>query len=237
MPPAGSRSPRAILFDLDDTLIDTFSSLIVPLEREAAMRMAATTAGSPSAQDLFELLIRLRRERPERLGEELAEVFSGSADVRALLEIRESVLSSVPIERLHLDPEILHLLRELSHECLLFLLTEGDPGLQNGKIDYLGIRDLFAEIIVTGRTESAKEEAIVDLLKRRHLRPDSVVIVGNRLDREIRAGERLRITTVWLRQGEGSHHQPGEQARPDHVIASLRELPALLASLDGSESP
>lgn len=216
--------PQAIIFDLDDTLADTFSLLIEPLEREAATRMAAVGAGRWNAEELAEMLLRLRRERPERLEEELAGLVSEAA-----MDARRSVLAEVPAERLRLNSETEALLKELRRDFLLVLLTEGDPDLQNRKIDHLKLRDLFDEvIIVPSGTEPAKEEAIAALLVRRSLPPDSVVIVGNRLDREILAGERLRLTTVWLRHGEGSGHIPGEVARPDHVIERLAELSATL---------
>lgn len=223
-PGLAGTGPRAIIFDLDDTLADTFSLLIEPLEREAAARMVEAEAGGWEAGELAEILLRLRRERPERLEEELAGLVSGAA-----MDARRSALAEVPAERLRLDPEIRALLRDLRRDSSLVLLTEGDPDLQNRKIDHLKLRDLFDEvIIVPSGTEPAKEEAIADLLARRALPPDSVVIVGNRLDREILAGERLRLTTVWLRRGEGSGHIPGEVARPDHVIESLGELSAAL---------
>jgi FMN phosphatase YigB (HAD superfamily) len=221
--------PRAIIFDLDDTLTDTFSLLIEPLEREAAVRMAEAGAGGWDAGELAAILLRLRREKPERLEEELAGLVSGAA-----MEARRSVLAAVPAERLRLDPDVRALLMDLRRDSSLVLLTEGDPDLQNRKIDHLMLRDLFDEvIIVPSGTEPAKEEAIANLLVHRGLAPDSAVIVGNRLDREILAGERLRLTTVWLRRGEGSGHIPGEAARPDYIIESLGELSAALGGWAG----
>lgn len=223
-PARSETTPRAIVFDLDDTLVDTFSLLIEPLEREAAARMVEAGAGGLDAGELAALLLRLRKERPERLEEELADRVSGAA-----LDVRRSVLAEVPAERLRLDPKVRILLRDLRRGSSLFLLTEGDADLQNRKIEHLGLRDLFDEVvIVPSGTEPAKEEAIAALLRRHELPPDSVVLVGNRLDREILAGERLHLTTVWLRHGEGSGHLPGEAARPDYVIDDLGELVSVL---------
>lgn len=228
-PGLAGAGPRAIVFDLDDTLVDTFSLLIEPLEREAAARMAEAGGEGLSPEDLEKIILRLRRDRPERLDEELAGLVSAAA-----MEARRSALAEVPAERLRLDPEVRALLRDLRRDASLFLLTEGESDLQNRKIEHLGLRELFDEVvIVPSGTEPAKEEAIASLLARRGLLPDEVVIVGNRLDREILAGERLHLTTVWLRRGEGSGHVPGETARPDHVIGSLGELSAVLGHRAG----
>ncbi|MBI4054388.1 MAG: HAD hydrolase-like protein [Candidatus Doudnabacteria bacterium] len=54
-------------------------------------------------------------------------------------------------------------------------------------------------------------------------------IVGDRVKKEIRIGNRLGMKTVWLKRGKFSTERPSNPAeRPDLTIKKLFELPALL---------
>ena len=111
---------RAIVFDLDDTLVDTFSILIEPLERQAAAVMVS--AGYPATtEELTSLLLQLHREHPDRLENELAQ----RGVPPAVLAARRDILATVPVERLSLDPSVRRLLEDLGRDHDLFLLTEG----------------------------------------------------------------------------------------------------------------
>jgi len=68
-------------------------------------------------------------------------------------------------------------------------------------------------------------------------RPEEAVMVGDRLDTDIRVGRRLGLTTVLPLTGVTTpavlEATPAEE-RPDYVVDSLEELPALLARLGSS---
>lgn len=55
------------------------------------------------------------------------------------------------------------------------------------------------------------------------------LMVGDRIDNDIRPARALGMGTVWIRQGLGSLAEPREDAdRPDHTVYSFRELTELL---------
>ena len=108
-----------------------------------------------------------------------------------------------------------------------------------GEIDHLALRDLFLDniLIVDPKSQDTKRGRMEELLKVSDYDPRSVVVVGNRLDHEIRAGVELHLTTIWIRKGEGSAMPPDIQtAQPDRIIEDIGELDQCLRSLEASRA-
>lgn len=107
----------------------------------------------------------------------------------------------------------------------LLLVTTGFRSFQQSKVDALGIRERFAEVIVDAIDESerlGKQRIFAGILERFGWRPDEVLVVGDNPESEIDAGNRLGMPTVQiLRPGVVR----GEGAR-SHVrtLAELRKL-------------
>lgn len=108
----------------------------------------------------------------------------------------------------------------------LFLVTSGFRRLQESKIRALGIAHRFAAVHIDAIDEpgrKGKERIFAEILASDGLRPREVLVVGDRADSEIAAGNRLGIATVQiLRPGVPRTDTAG------HHIASLTELPPLL---------
>jgi FMN phosphatase YigB (HAD superfamily) len=65
-----------------------------------------------------------------------------------------------------------------------------------------------------------------------NITPKQAVIVGNRLDREIIAGKRLGIPTIWIRAGEGSEAKLDDiDEKPNVVIDDIEQLPMAILAL------
>jgi FMN phosphatase YigB (HAD superfamily) len=212
-----------VVFDLDDTLVDTFSLLVAPLEIEAARRMVQVAPFLPDPDELAGLVLELRKADPSVVEQELVRLLPGVTE--EVLEARRQTFTGLAPRRLFIDPRVKRLLQDLRDRATLYLLTEGDFDFQNAKIDHLGIRSFFREVVIVPPGPGAKHGALVSLLERGRHPPASVVVVGNRLDREIRAGNRLGVATVWVRRGEGSAALPGKDASlPHHTVDDVAEL-------------
>lgn len=217
---------RVIVFDLDDTLLDTFNSLIVPLEIEAAKAMI--TAGiREDPTTLASTLLHLRRADPANLETELRKIPSVN---KKILASRNRLLTKVPLSNVLVSPEIMQLLRRLRNEYELYLLTAGSADFQKRKIDQLEIGGLFKEtLIIPDSSHAAKATALQALAERRGLKPENVLVVGNRLDNEISAGNVLGMPTIWIRHGEGSELKPESgRGQPDYTLANVLEIAPLL---------
>jgi FMN phosphatase YigB (HAD superfamily) len=224
---AGETPPlAALVFDLDDTLVDTYAQLITPLEMAAAQAMTEVDGALPDADTLAALLLDLRRSQPHELEAALQRRLPAISE--DALAARRAVFTNLLPYRLCMAPEVRLFLRALGANHRLFLLTEGDPRFQHGKIDHLGLRALFDGILVVPPWPESKREAVASLLAQQQLAPEAVLLAGNRPDKEIRAGNDLGLVTVWVRRGEGSAMDPGQcGAFPDHTVPDVLALRAL----------
>jgi putative hydrolase of the HAD superfamily len=228
-----TQSRSAIFIDLDDTLVDTFGLLITPLEQQAASVICRCTKVPFTASQLTAILLELRTKTPAGLRDELRLLLGAAAE--PALALRDRVFAEFSIDALAITPEIVALLKQLSADHVLVLVTEGRADIQKRKIQHLQIENLFDDILVIDpSTRTDKEFAINKYLHSRHMSPQQAIVVGNRLDREIAAGNRLGTVTVWLRSGEGREMSPEEpDTVPDAVIHCLGNLPAVIRGLAG----
>jgi len=66
-------------------------------------------------------------------------------------------------------------------------------------------------------------------LDRLDVDPGTCLVVGDRLDTDLALGDRLGMTTVLVETGvAGAGDVPDSDVTPDHVVASLADVPALL---------
>ena len=109
------------------------------------------------------------------------------------------------------------------------ICSQKESYFQSAKTDYLKIHTFFKGIEFASADPESKQKAIASLLEKHRYTPGSVLIIGNRLDKEIRAGNTLGITTIWVKHGEGCAMIPGEHTgRPNHTIEDVLELRELL---------
>jgi FMN phosphatase YigB (HAD superfamily) len=227
------RGLTTIFIDLDDTLVDTFGLLIVPLERAAAEAICQTNQTRFTVEQLTGILLELRRRDPATLRDKLRKLLN--SDAEHMLWCRDQIFADFSIDRLKISKEVVQLLKMLGSDYNLVLVTEGREKTQQQKIRHLGIVELFDEVLVIDpNSGTTKESVIRDYMCSRNISVYQAVIVGNRLDREITAGNRLGIPTIWFRSGEGSQMQREcAQVTPSAEIDDLAELPTTIRRLVG----
>ena len=223
---------KAVLFDLDDTLYDCTGSLLEAARRRAAREMVA--AGLPCTEsEAYDLQVRLTQEYGPRypVFDRIAEMFGAGESLigRALQAYNSDEVSA--IEPFPDVVPTLQALRRMGYR--LFLLTSGIHRRQERKIELLGIRPLFDEIVIQDKDlGSVREECLLDLLRRNRLAPQEVVAVGDRLHSDIRVANALEMTTVQVLRGRFKDVLPkNEMEEPDFRIEHIRELLDVLASL------
>ena len=109
---------------------------------------------------------------------------------------------------------------------LLFLVALGRPARQKNKMDALGLASYFDRIVYDG--QRSRDYWFEKLLKDHDLNSREVAWVGDRAGDEIGTGNRMGLTTVWLRQGRPVEAEPAEEDRPDYQIRYLAQLSTLL---------
>lgn len=232
---------KAIIFDLDDTIVDTFTSLITPLEMKAATEMVAAGMCKSDPERVVALILQLRKDDPERIEEILLREFPMAAG--NALAVRRAVFANATPDKLTIDPQVKHMIQGLSSRFDLYLVTTGPPEFQRKKVEQLRIGELFRDVVVLASdSEETKESWLESLIRGRCQHkyypgyyPKSVIVIGNRLDNEIQAGNKLGMTTIWVKSGEGSGLIPNNKTgQPTATISTIYQFPQTLVELESS---
>ena len=230
---------KAVLFDLDDTLVDTdgsYQTSIVRLCKELAAEHAGLTAddvrstyidisntfwsSAPASAFVSRRSIRLDRWHQALLRCGLNDLtVAESAALRYETYRRESTAA---FSETHL------VLQRLSGQARFAVITNGAGDGQHEKLATAGLHEYFEAIFISGEVGIAKPDpAIFHLaLTQLGVAPEEAVMVGDSLTIDVAGARAAGITAVWLNR-DGRQPEAGDPA-PDYEIASLSELPALL---------
>ena len=105
------------------------------------------------------------------------------------------------------------------------LVTNGDAGQQRDKIERHDLARYFGAIVIEGEFGCGKPEERVyrEVLRRLGIDPEGVWMVGDHLEWDVLAPQRLGLTGVWIDR-EGAGLPADTDARPHRIIGSLSEL-------------
>lgn len=101
------------------------------------------------------------------------------------------------------------------------LITRGEPSLQQQKIDEVGVRGRFKEIVIVPTFED-KRGAIMGILRDHDVLPEEALIIGDRVEEEIADGHALGIPTVLVRRPDLPEAEGGVQ--PDLTVHTLAAI-------------
>jgi putative hydrolase of the HAD superfamily len=231
--------PRAILFDLDDTIIE-FASSAGPCWKAVCDRFAPE-CDDVTSERLLAALDAYRtwywgdpeRHRVGRLDMAAARrgVIAGAfrnlgLDRPVLISRMADAFAETRAEALRLFPEAIDVLRDLrSLSIRLALITNGERGEQRAKIDRFGLAPYFDHIQVEGEFGAGKPDERVyrHALDQIAVRPADAWMVGDNLEWDVKGAQQVGIRGIW-RDIAGTGLPPTSPAQPDQVIRSLTEL-------------
>lgn len=238
----GTSLPRALLLDLDDTIIDD-SSLVDSCWREACADQAARLTPHP-ADAVVEAIRKTskwfwadpERHRAGRLALDAARrevvrvalLEMGIDEVGLAANIGDSYSQrrDSGIEPL---PDAIETVRWFrSSGCRLALLTNGAGPAQRRKIARFDLANLFDAILVEGEIGFGKPDERVyrQALDGLGVRPADAWMIGDNLEWDVAAPQKLGIFGVWIdRRGKGL--PPASGVLPDRIIPALSALRAV----------
>ena len=74
-----------------------------------------------------------------------------------------------------------------------------------------------------------KSKTFIDILKKFNIPPEQCLVVGDYVQSEIKEGNIIGATTIWIKNGEFPNRLPlAKQEKPDYCIKSLEELVPLI---------
>ncbi len=216
-----------IIFDLDDTLIDT-SGCITPIKLEDALvRMKEAGLALPDMSEAKEMIKRLD-ESAESARQTLAEFLEiCGADQKYLQigvkEVYENISLDMPV--FPLDNALL-VLNELSALHQLALVTIGKREQQLQKMKKAGIDStLFSKIVVS--EERIKKTHYQTLVEELGFAPRDVLVCGDRIATDLTPAKELGFKTVHMRWGRGLS-SAGAKSDVDYTISQLNEITEII---------
>ena len=233
---------RAVLFDLDATLMDHDAARVAGFATHLAEWLPETQAGELERLDeewrRLEALhyeqyssgecsaAEQRRRRVRGMHDALGHALPSDAEAdawfagylghyRAHWRAFEDVVPA--LEALcSADPDL-----------ALGVVTNGEGEPQRAKLAAIGVADRFALVVASGEVGFAKPDAAIFALacERLGVEPAQAAHVGDRLDFDAQAASAAGLLGIWLDR-LGTQRPPRDVTR----IATLRELPAVLSS-------
>jgi putative hydrolase of the HAD superfamily len=230
---------KALLLDLDDTLLDYSGGV------DQSWRDACATCGLPAAVDVEQLVKTLfetrqwfwsdpGRHREERVnmprawqriaGHALGTLGVAGDGLDAALA-REYAASRRAAMRLF--PDARATLERLRDRGIpLALVTNGDASQQRDKIERFDLAGFFEVMVIEGEFGAGKPDEAVYRHALAHLgvEPPHASMVGDHLEFDVAGPQRLGLSGIWLdRAGAGLADSP---VRPHRIIRSLHDLTA-----------
>jgi putative hydrolase of the HAD superfamily len=105
------------------------------------------------------------------------------------------------------------------------LVTNGDKSQQREKIERYDLGRYFDVILIEGEFGAGKPEEVVyrHVLERLGVPAREASMVGDNLEWDVAAPQRLGLTGVWVDRA-GTGLAAGSAVRPDRVIREFREI-------------
>jgi len=211
---------KAIIFDLDDTLHNV--NFLMEIALKKAVQTMIDEGFNCSIEQGFDKIKEIIKEHPKLdKFRELAKAFNQEDE--ELIKIGENNYRDYDFEHIEIFPETKEVLGKLKGKFKLVLISQGRTSLQNRKIDYLGIRDYFDLVLLPNIDE--KRSCFLEVIEGFGFAPEEILVVGDRVDNEIKIGNELGMKTCRLRRGgKYSSVEPKEDEKPDNEIKNLREI-------------
>ncbi len=227
---------KDILFDLDNTLFDfhaderaalkkTFRDLAFPLSDAVRARYSAINESLWKALERGEIS---RSGVKKRRFYMLFEEFGFSLELADGAAERYLAYLAKDFHFMEGAKELLHVLEK---RYRLFLVSNGNLSVQEGRLTKAGIKRYFSGIFISEVLGAEKpDRRFFDLAFAQvaDFDPARAVIVGDSLSSDIAGGINAGIRTIWLHPGED---EPQTDIRADYEIKKLKDLPDLLQKL------
>jgi len=219
---------KAIFFDLDDTLFDTYGQLVEAATRESCQAMIQAGLNA----DLDACILKRRKfylNTPKKnLYQELVSFFgvlNNAADVVAQIGEKAFYEREVAAE-IKLFPGAMSLLQALENKYHLYLVTAGDLKTQKQKVKYLEIESFFRQVFyVDVRRGQSKRHAFEYAMSDNFYNAEECLSVGNRIDQEIAEAKDLGMQTCYIKHGQYVYLSPTRPEEiPDFTIDKIRDL-------------
>lgn len=216
---------RAVLFDLDDTLIDRAGAY----RRWAYEFVASRPRVFPAPIEAQRILLELdrdgdgTRERRDYCSCVVAAFPALELTADALWEVFSNTFPAYVLP----EPAIARLVDEVAAKHRVCVVSNGSARMQRAKLVRAGLDSRFPRLFVSGELGVAKPDRAIfaQALAWAGCRPDEALFVGDDPLRDIDGGARAGLATAWV--SHGRTFPPGRIA-PRFVLERVTDLLGIL---------
>ena len=219
---------QAYIFDVDDTLYDESEYVAKAMKNVADYVEDKCKKKSKTVYNYCMEL--LEKEGRGHIFDNLIEKFGLDLQVAELVKVYRDTKSS-----LSLYPDAKELLDTLKKEGFkIGIITDGNAGVQNAKVEGLGLNDICDAIILTdlykedGKSLSKPDKRVYELcLEKLEVAPENAVYIGDNPLKDFVGAKKLGMKTVQICRDKGMFMQenaPSTEFEADYKVNSLIEL-------------
>jgi len=224
---------KAVLFDIDNTLID-FMKMKHECCRAAieAMISAGLNLSEKKALKMLFDLYEIHGIESQRIFQKFTKKIYGKEDYRliaygviAYRKMRESYL--VPYKN------VIPTLLELKKKYKLAIVSDAPVMEAWMRIVALKI-DNFFDVVITkanARKQKTSPAPFNLALRQLSIRPDEAVMIGDRISRDVKTAKKLGIHTVYAKYGD-EFNQKNKKSGADFEIKDISELISAVDSIN-----
>jgi FMN phosphatase YigB (HAD superfamily) len=236
-------TPRAVLFDLDDTLCDYSTA------RELRLRIAFSLDSngktlSSHGRDLDQMVAESIRIHPHGVDHFEALFRTYGIDDSAVAQAAAHWYLNNRFHGLALFPDTELVLRAVRVTTdgpnritsrPVGIITNGPVEVQRAKIDLLRIDELVDFVIISEEFGEAKPSRAIfaEALQRTGVDASEAVFVGDSPEFDVAGASNMGMRSIWINRHGVAWEPPG--ARPDREVRHIGEVPPLVGSSVGGD--
>lgn len=218
---------KAICLDMDDTLIvnqvlyDYAAAMLQGYMTHYGVTPAETEAAFAAIdKELFKTHGIARTRMPQAFEDTLRH-FIPAADAETVATVRgfaEQIFTTTAAVK----PDIVPALTQLAKIAPLYIVTGGDAGVQQGRIDTLPFKDMFAGFTIVPKKDAGVFKQVAANLG---IQPAEMIMIGDSLRSDVLSAVEAGARAVWI-EALNSHHEIKSADLPPgaYKFASLLEL-------------
>jgi len=226
---------KAIIFDLDNTLHDT--ERLTELGLKEAINIMIKKGLNCSPKEALERIKQIIQETPSKNKfEELSRIFESNTQntTQEIAKSGEKKYCNFNFEKVYPYPYLIETLRELQKNYKLILITKGTRDQQKRKIGLLKINNFFDYIFIEEKV--GKEKYFLEALKLLNIDSKKILIIGDRIDKEIKIANKLGMKTIRIDKGKYKNLKPlNENEIPKYTIENLKDIFKILEKENNSK--
>lgn len=226
-----NKNIQAIFFDIDDTLYD--STLQTREARRNSVKAMIEAGLDVDERDCLTVLKRIVKRFGSNYQHHFDELLSYFGYEKNPRIIAAGVVAYHTTKIAYLVPfpdTVPTLLKLRDKGFTLGVITDGIAVKQWEKLIRLGLQHFFHTVVVSKNQEQKPSGSVFrETLKKIRCKAENAIMVGDRVDRDIRGANVVGMTTIQISLGKYRKLKPRDELEePDYVISRLSDILRIL---------